>query len=65
MREYNLFSNYMPYEIRKLPNKPLFRVYNKLTKAIHSKATTMPRAESQVRLLNAIDHGFKPGMKRA
>lgn len=54
----------MPYDIRKLPNKPLYKVYNKLTKAVYSKATTMPRAEKQVRLLNAIDHGFKP-MPRA
>lgn len=28
--------------------------------AVHAKATTKKNAESQARLLNAIDHGFKP-----
>lgn len=50
----------MPYGLRKLPGKPLYKVYNKATKVVHSKATTMPRAEKQIRLLNAIDHGFMP-----
>lgn len=27
---------------------------------VHAKSTTKEKAESQVRLLNAIDHGFKP-----
>jgi hypothetical protein len=31
---------------------------------IHSKGTSMEKAKSQVRLLNAIDHGFKPTGQR-
>lgn len=50
----------MPYDIRKLPNKPLYRVKNTLTGVVHSKGVSLKRAEKQVRLLNAIDHGFKP-----
>ncbi len=29
----------------------------------HAKNTTKPKAEAQARLLNAIDHGFKPTKK--
>lgn len=35
--------------------------------AVHAKGTTKKKAEAQERLLNAIDHGFKPngrGKKR-
>jgi hypothetical protein len=28
--------------------------------SVHAKSTSKANAESQVRLLNAIDHGFKP-----
>jgi hypothetical protein len=28
--------------------------------AVHAKSTTLQKAKSQARLLNAIDHGFKP-----
>ena len=28
--------------------------------ATHAKGTTKPKAQSQKRLLNAIDHGWKP-----
>ena len=31
---------------------------------VHAKSTTKGKAESQVRLLNAIDHGFKPTFDR-
>ncbi len=27
---------------------------------VHAKATTKPKAQAQERLLNAIDHGWKP-----
>lgn len=50
----------MPYTLRKLPGQPKWRVYNKKTKQIHAKATTHSKALRQIRLLNAIDHGFKP-----
>lgn len=29
-----------------------------------AKSTTKKKAESQVRLLNAIDHGFTPGQRK-
>lgn len=28
--------------------------------AVHAKNTSLPKAKKQQRLLNAIDHGFKP-----
>lgn len=28
--------------------------------AVHAKSATKPNAEAQVRLLNAVDHGWKP-----
>lgn len=49
----------MPYEIKKLVDKH-YKVINKETKAVKSYGTTKAKAERQVRLLNAIDHGFKP-----
>lgn len=45
----------MPYSIRKLPNKELYRVYNSKTKAIHSYATTLENAKKQVRLLYSLE----------
>jgi hypothetical protein len=47
----------MPYSIRKLPNKDLYRVYNSDTKAVHSYATTLENAEKQVKLLHMVDAG--------
>jgi len=41
----------MPYIIRKLPNKDLYKVYNKETKKVHSYATTLENAKKQVNLL--------------
>lgn len=32
--------------------------------AVHAKHTTKRKAEAQKRLINAIDHGFKPTRKR-
>jgi hypothetical protein len=50
--------------MRKLPNKTLYRVYNKLTGKVHAKATTKKRALRQIRLINAIDSGkFTPSNK--
>ena len=53
----------MPYTIRKLPNKDLYRVYNTTSKEIKAKGTTLDKAKKMVRLLNAIDHGFVPTKK--
>ena len=41
----------MPYIIRKLPKKDLYKVYNKETKKVHSYATTLENAKKQVNLL--------------
>ena len=32
--------------------------------AIHAKGTTKSKADAQERLLNAIDHGWKPDKKK-
>ena len=44
----------MPYNIRKLPNQDLYRVYNKDTKSVHSYSTTLENAKKQVALLEGI-----------
>lgn len=54
----------MPYDIRKLPDKEKWRVYNKNTGRIASKATTKDKAEAQRRLLYMIERKeTKPKMK--
>ena len=45
----------MPYEIRKLPDKEKWRVYNKDTGKVFSKATTKSKAEAQMRLLYMLE----------
>ena len=50
----------MPYKIRKLPNKNMYRVYNDRTKEVKAKETTLAKAQKMVRLLNAVNHGWKP-----
>ena len=50
----------MPYKIRKLPNKELYRVYNKNTKEIKARGTTLVKAKAMIRILNAINHGWIP-----
>ena len=49
----------MPYKIVKKSARR-YSVINPKNGKIHAKNTTLKRAKSQVRLLNAIDHGFKP-----
>ena len=49
----------MPYQIKKIKNKNLYKVINTDTKQIKSKHTTLENAKNQIRLLNAIKHGFK------
>lgn len=48
----------MPYKIEKRGNK--YAVINAETGEVHARGTTKQKAEAQVRLLNAQDHGFKP-----
>jgi len=55
----------MPYKIRKLPNRDLYRVYridpiSGRVVDIRAKETTLAKARAMVRLLRAIDHGWKP-----
>ena len=52
----------MPYIIRKKKN--CYTVKNKKTKRVHSYCTTLVKAKKQVRLLNAIDHGFIPKRRK-
>ena len=54
----------MPYQLIKLPTGK-YRVINTETKKVHSDSTTKEKAQSQLRLLNAIEYGgFKPTGKQ-
>jgi hypothetical protein len=56
----------MPFKIRKIPNKPCYRVYNAKTKKIHAKCTTKINAKRQLRLLNAVSFGnFIPKLNKS
>ncbi len=46
----------MPYLLRKLPNKDLYRVRNKETGRILAKATTYENAIKHIRLLYRIEN---------
>jgi hypothetical protein len=46
----------MPYTMRKLPNKDLYRITNSTTGQVHCKSCTKENAKKQLRLLNYIDH---------
>ena len=46
----------MPYTIRKLPKKNLYRVTSKDSGKVVSKGTTLEKAKSQVRLLYALNN---------
>jgi hypothetical protein len=49
----------MPYKIEK--NKDgTYKVVNKITGKIHSFDTTLENAKKQIRLMQAVDHGYKP-----
>jgi hypothetical protein len=49
----------MPYKmIQKSARR--YSVINSKTRKVHAKNTTLKNAKRQIRLLNAIDHGFKP-----
>lgn len=53
----------MPYKIRKLPGRDMYRVTNSETKEIKAKETTLEKAKAMVKLLNAVQHGWKPNPK--
>jgi len=44
----------MPYIVKKVRNKNLYRVINTQTGKIHAEGTTKQKAEAQVRLLNQL-----------
>jgi hypothetical protein len=45
----------MPFELRKLPNKDLYKVFNKDTKEVYSKGSTLKNAKKQIRLLYLLE----------
>lgn len=49
----------MPYRIEELDSGK-FKVVNKESGNVHSKATSRSNAEAQVRLLHGVEHGMKP-----
>lgn len=53
----------MPNAIRKLPNRNLYRVYNRTTKRVHAKATTKEKATRQMWLLNRLEQQ-RPASRR-
>lgn len=53
----------MPYAIRSA-GEGRYKVVNTETGAVHSKATTKPKAEAQVRLLRGVEHGMRPRTTR-
>ncbi len=50
----------MPYKIRKVKNQNCYSVKNTETNQFKSKCTSFENARAQVRLLNAVKHGWKP-----
>ena len=46
----------MPYKIRKVRNKPCYRVYNPITKITFAKCSTRKNALSQMRLLRGLQN---------
>jgi hypothetical protein len=45
----------MPYQIRKIRNKPLYTVKNTETGVFHSKGTTLTNAKKQIALLRGLE----------
>lgn len=49
----------MPYATRKVRGKDCYKVFNKVNKKVFSKCTTKKNAESQLRLLRALQNNKK------
>ena len=49
----------MPYTVRKVRNKPCYRVSNKKTKKVYAKCSTKENAKKQVKLLRAVENNPK------
>lgn len=52
----------MPYGIRKKGKK--YETYNKDTGRVHGTFDTKPEAVAQFRLLQGVEHGWKPTGKK-
>jgi hypothetical protein len=46
----------MPYTVRKLPHKSCYRITNTKTKKVFARCSTKKNAESQLRLLRAMEY---------
>lgn len=49
----------MPYAIRKMPNRNCYKVFNKNTKKVFSRCTSMEMAQKQLRLLRGLQNNPK------
>ena len=49
----------MPYGMRKLSNKNCYKVFNKVTKKVFSKCSSLEKAKKQMRLLKALHYNKK------
>lgn len=49
------FKGLMPYGMRKLPKKNLYKVYNKETGRVSAKGTTKDKAERQINRLRSLE----------
>lgn len=49
----------MPYAIRKMPNKNCYKVFNKNTKRVFAKCSSMENAQKQLRLLRGLQNNPK------
>ena len=54
-----LILDTMPFKIRKNCHTNKYRVMNATTGKIHAYATSLHNAQRQVRLMRAVDHGFR------
>lgn len=48
----------MPYKIESADGG--YRVVNTVTGKLHARHSSLANARRQVRLLNAVDHGYRP-----
>lgn len=57
----------MPYGIRKLSKRNCYKVFNKKTKKVFSKCSSLKNANKQLRLLRAIQYNkdFTPLKNRS
>jgi hypothetical protein len=53
----------MPYEVRKHKDGS-YEVVNTVTGAVKARHTDQAKAEKQVRLLHAVEHGWKPRRRK-